>query len=241
MKQNIFYVFLFSIVTMSCNPSMSDAYEELAQWNKINGWYHIVDENISQYNFTHDSTLLYSTLLYLDSIPQNNDNKVALLNRRLTVLRLLHKYDMVFAILDTCSEKSTGVFGKTAEYMITEISQYNYCYQHEKRNQKINELVCYMDYCFERHEMVSKENEIGYLQKYRDNQLALNAIAVKKEFITLNWYIVAKLLRGDKKTDIKLIIENYYNTYYINDEIEKEWLLGLLNVNYEEKDFDVLL
>ena len=51
--------------------------------------------------------------------------------------------------------------------------------------------------------------------------------------------MAARLLRGDDKEEIKSLIENYYQQKMI-DSMDKEWLLGQLDGNYEEKDLDML-
>ncbi len=85
--------------------------------------------------------------------------------------------------------------------------------------------------------MVAQRDESRYLQKYKGNQLALCAVPTEIDPYTLNWYIGTRLLRGDKKADMELLIENYYQKGFI-DDIEKDWLKTLLDGNYEEKDFD---
>ena len=154
-------------------------------------------------------------------------------------MRLLHEYDTVFAMLDTCQNDIIGNFGKKREFIITEISRYNYYHQYENRDQRIDDLVVYMEYCFERQQFIAKGNEAGYIQKYKDNQLALDAVATKICFLSLNRYVGIRLLRGDNKAEIKNLIENYYQQKMI-DPLEKEWLLGQLNGIYEEKDPDLL-
>ena len=94
-----------------------------------------------------------------------------------------------------------------------------------------------MEYCFERQKLVAENVESRYLQKYKDNQMALSAVATEVDPYTLNWYIGIRLLRGDKKADMELLIENYYQNGYI-DDIGKDWLQALLDGNYEEKDID---
>ncbi|MBP5613724.1 MAG: hypothetical protein J6X35_06260, partial [Bacteroidales bacterium] len=110
---------------------------------------------------------------------------------------------------------------------------------YENRDQRIDDLVVYMEYCFERQQFIAKGNEAGYIQKYKDNQLALDAVATKTCFLSLNRYLGIRLLRGDNKAEIKNLIENYYQQKMI-DPLEKEWLLGQLNGIYEEKDPDLL-
>lgn len=233
-----FFVLLSSITFLSCNnPLTAKAYEENERFVGEDGWRYKIDANIHQYNVTHDTTLLYNALAYLKDVPINDDNKITWHSRRLSVLRLLHKYDTVVAILDTCTDDVVGDFGKKKELLITEISRYNYYHQFDEREQKIDELITYMEYCFERQNMVAEQDESRYLQKYKDNQLALCAVATEINPYTLNWYIGTRLLRGDKKTDMNLLINNYYQKGLI-DETGKDWLLVLLDGNYEEKDFD---
>ncbi len=234
----ILAILLFFTTIPSCNnPLKNRAIEVNNRFMGANGWIYKVDADIHQYNVTHDTTLLYSSLAYLKSVPINEDNSVSWHTRILSVYRLLHKYDTVFAVLDTCQDEAFGNFGKTKELLITEISKYNYYRQFEKRDQKIDELVTYMEYCFERQKFVAEMDESRYLQKYVDNQLARCAVATEIDPYTLNWYIGIRLLRGDKKADMELLIENYYQNGYI-DEIGKDWLQALLDGNYEEKDID---
>ncbi|MCR5425035.1 MAG: hypothetical protein K6E93_09825 [Bacteroidales bacterium] len=234
----ILAILLFFTTIPSCNNSLKNkAIEVNNRFMGANGWIYKVDADIHQYNVTHDTTLLYSSLAYLKSVPINEDNSVSWHTRILSVYRLLHKYDTVFAVLDTCQDEAFGNFGKTKELLITEISKYNYYRQFEKRDQKIDELVTYMEYCFERQKFVAEMDESRYLQKYVDNQLARCAVATEIDPYTLNWYIGIRLLRGDKKADMELLIENYYQNGYI-DEIGKDWLQALLDGNYEEKDID---
>lgn len=234
----ILVIILFLIIILKThNPLVGRAVYEYNRFMGTDSWLNKVDHDIHHYNVTHDTTLLYSSLSSLKSVPVNDDNKISWLTRRLTILRLLHKYDTVFAVLDTCSDDSFGDFGKTKELLITEISQYNYYQQFEKRDQKIDELVAYMEYCFERQKFVAELDESRYLQKYIDNQLARYAVATDVNPYTLNWYIGIRLLRGDKKADMELLIENYYQKGYIS-ELGKDWLQKLLDGNYEEKDID---
>ena len=234
----ILAILLFFATILSCyNPLANKANEENNCFVGTDGWRYKVDADIHQYNVTHDTTILYSSLTYLQSVPINEDNKISWHTRILSVYRLLHKYDTVFAVLDTCQDEAFGNFGKTKELLITEISKYNYYKQFEKRDQKIDELVTYMEYCFERQKFVAEMDESRYLQKYADNQLARCAVATEIDPYTLNWYIGIRLLRGDKKADMELLIENYYQNGYI-DEIGKDWLQALLDGNYEEKDID---
>lgn len=234
----VIYILPYFITILSCsNTLMNKAYEENRIFMEANGWQQKVDTDIHQYNVTHDTTILYNSLAYLASIPINEDNSISWHTRILSVYRLLHKYDTVFAVLDTCQDEAFGNFGKTKELLITEISKYNYYRQFEKRDQKIDELVTYMEYCFERQKFVAEMDESRYLQKYADNQLARCAVATEIDPYTLNWYIGIRLLRGDKKADMELLIENYYQNGYI-DEIGKDWLQALLDGNYEEKDID---
>ena len=209
------------------------------EYEKENGWYEMITNDVHQYKVTHDTSLLYAALDCLKNVPQNDDNKKVWFSMRLTVLRLLHKYDTVFAMLDTCQNDIIGNFGKKREFIITEISRYNYYHQYENRDQRIDDLVVYMEYCFERQQFIAKGNEAGYIQKYKDNQLALDAVATKICFLSLNRYVGIRLLRGDNKAEIKNLIENYYQQKMI-DPLEKEWLLGQLNGIYEEKDPDLL-
>ncbi len=240
MKPNIFLLLVFSITILSCsNPFTKKAYEMHEECEKENGWYDMITNDVHQYNITHDTSLLYAALDCLKNVPQNDDNKKAWFGWRLTVLRLLHEYDTVFAMLDTCPNDIVGNFGKKSEFIITEISKYNYYHQYKNRDQKIDDLVIYMEYCFERQEFIAKRDEAGYLHKYKDNQLALDAVATKICFLSLNRYVGTRLLRGDNKADIKTLIENYYQQKMI-DSLEKEWLLEQLNGNYEEKDLDLL-
>ena len=133
-------LFLFSIIILSCSNSLIDkATEEHKQYMESpNAWREKVDDDIHRYNTTRDTNILYNTLAYLNDIPQNNENKKACLNRKLVVLRLLHKYDMALAVLDTCPD-DIGNFGKKEQLLVTEISQYNYCHQYEERDQKFDE------------------------------------------------------------------------------------------------------
>ena len=57
---------------------------------------------------------------------------------------------------------------------------------------------------------------------------------------TLNFYLGTRLLRGDEKEDIELIVENYYQKGVI-DKVGRDWLRSLLNGDYEKKDFDMNL
>ena len=240
MKQKTFFIIFFSITFLSCsNPFIKKAYKMHEEWEKENGWYDMIANDVHQYNVTHDTSLLYAALDCLKNIPQNDDNKKVLFGWRLTVLGLLHEYDTVFAMLDTCQNDIIGNFGKKREFIITEISRYNYYHQYENRDQRIDDLVVYMEYCFERQQFIAKGNEAGYIQKYKDNQLALDAVATKICFLSLNKYMAARLLRGDDKEEIKSLIENYYQQKMI-DSMDKEWLLGQLDGNYEEKDLDML-
>lgn len=239
MKINhVLITLLLFINIVSCSKKLVYmANEENIRYIGSDGWRYKVDADIHLYNVNHDTALLYSTLAYLGNIPTNNNNKTNLLIRKLTVLRLLHKYDTVIAILDTCSDDVIGSFGKTKELLITRISHFNHYQQFKERDQKIDELIAYMEYCFERQNMVDNGDESIYLQKYKDNQLALSAVATRINPYTLNWYLGSRLLRGDNKTDIELLIENYYQMGLIND-VGKDWLWSLLDGNYEEKDFD---
>lgn len=240
-RTDVFRIFLivpFFITFLSCtNYFIDKANEEHDRFVGSDGWRYKVDSDIHQYNVTHDTTLLYNSLAYLENVPITDDNKITWHTRKLSVLRLLHKYDTVFAVLDTCSDDAVGDFGKTKELLITEISRYNYYHQFEKRDQMIDELITYMEYCFERQKLVIENVESRYLQKYKDNQLALSAVATEIDPYTLNWYIGVRLLRGDKKADMELLIENYYQKGYV-DDIGKDWLQSLLDGNYEEKDID---
>lgn len=229
---------LLFVTILSCrNPLMDKAIEENNRFMGTDGWIGKVDNDIHRYNVTHDTTILYGSLACLDSVPVNDENKVSWHTRRLSVLRLLRQYDAVYAVLDTCSDDAFGDFGKTKELLVTEISQYNYHQQSEKRDEKINELVAYMEYCFERQQSVAAKDESGYLQKYRDNPLAMRAVATEMNEYTLNWYIGVRLLRGDEKADMKSLIADYYQQGYI-DEVGKDWLETLLDGDYEEKDID---
>ncbi len=242
MKRNDGFIvlsfFLYYIIFMSCsNPLVDKANEENRRFMGADSLCYKVDADIHKYNITHNTTLLYNVLAYLDDIPINNDNRINWHTRRLTVLRLLHKYDSVYAFLDTCTYDAVGDFGIKKQLLITDISRYNFYHQFEKRDQKIDELIAYMEYCFERQIITAEKGESVYLQKYKDNQLALCAVATEMDPYTLNWYIGARLLRGDKTTDLELLIENYYQKGLI-DEVGKDWLGALLDGNYEEKDFD---
>ena len=204
-----------------------------------NAWREKVDDDIHRYNITRDTNILYNTLVYLNDIPQNDENKKACLNRRLVVLRLLHKYDMALAVLDTCPD-DIGNFGKKEQLLITEISQYNYCHQNEERDQKFDELIAYMEYCFERQKMVTEGGELKYLTKYENNPLALDAIPIEVDFHALNIYLFTRRMRGDKTKELEPIIENYYQKGVIG-ELDRDWLLELVKEDYKEKDCDLNL
>lgn len=240
-KNSVFKIATISLLfvtILSCrNPLMDKAIEENNRYMGTEGWIDKVDNDIHRYNVSHDTTILYGALACLDSVPVNDDNKVSWHTRRLSVLRLLRQYDTVYAILDTCSDEAFGDFGKTKELLVTEISQYNCLQQYEKRDGKIDELVAYMEYCFERQQSVAEKDESGYLQKYKDNPLALRAVATEMNEYTLNWYIGVRLLRGDERTDMKSLIADYHRQGYI-DEVGKDWLKALLDGDYEEKDID---
>jgi len=229
--------FFFSMFLSCHNSLMNKAYEEHERFIGKDGWRYKVDSDIHKYNATHDTALLYNTLAYLENLPSNDCDIISWHTRKLTVLRLLHKYDAAFAVLDTCPDGAWGNFGKMKELLITEISKYNHYHKFEERDRKIDELISYMEYCFERQEMAVHKAELQYLQKYKDNQLALDAVATEIDPYTLNWYIGARLLRGDKKTEMDMLIEEYYQKGLI-DKVGKDWLRTLLDGEYEEKDFD---
>lgn len=231
-------ILFFLISSLSCCNVLIDP--DIKDYVEKNGWRNKVDDDIHRYNITKDTTILYNTLTFLQSMPINNDNQIFLQTRELTVLRLLHKYDRVFAILDACPNDAMGNFGKMKQYLITEISQYNYYQQFDVRDQKINQLVSYMEYCFERQNLVDEKDESRYLQTYKDNKLAMCAVATETNAYSLNWYLGVRLLRGDKKSDIKGLIENYYQMGYIT-VVGKDWLESLLEGNYDEKDIDSTL
>lgn len=235
------YLFLFSIISISCsNPLIDKATEEHKQYMESpNAWREKVDDDIHRYNITRDTNILYNTLAYLNDIPQNNENKKACLNRRLVVLRLLHKYDMALAELDTCPD-DIGNFGKKEQLLVTEISQYNYCHQYEERDQKFDELIAYMEYCFERQKSVTEGDKLKYLTKYENNPLALDAIPIEVDFHALNIYLFTRRMRGDKTKELEPIIENYYQKGVIG-ELDRDWLLELVKAEYKEKDFDLNL
>lgn len=234
----IISVSFFLVTFLSCtHPLLKKAYDDNERYVGMDGWRYKVDTDIHQYNVSHDTTLLYDLLAYLDSVQINDENKISWHNRRFTALRLLHKYDTVFAILDTCPDDAFGNFGKPMEQFLTELSQYNYNQQFEEWYCKIDEMVAYMEYCFELQEFVAQNDESGYMKKYDGNQLALHAVATEIDAYALNWYIGIRLLRGDEKTDMELLIENYHQKGYI-DEIGKDWLRILLDGKYDEKDLD---
>lgn len=228
------------VILIIYNPLKNKAIEENDRFVGTDRWLYEVDADIHRYNVTHDTALLYSSLACLKSVPVTDDNQISWHTRRLSILRLLHKYDTVFAVIDSCQDETFGDFGKTKEILVTEISRYNYNKQFEKRDQKIDELVAYMEYCFERQAYAAEMDESGYLQKYTDNQLARSAVATEVNPYTLNWYIGIRLLRGDKKADMELLIEDYYQKGYV-DELGKDWLQALLDGDYEEKDIDARL
>ena len=91
-----------------------------------------------------------------------------------------------------------GNFGKKEQLLVTEISQYNYCHQYEERDQKFDELIAYMEYCFERQKMVTEGDELKYLTKYENNQLALDAMATEVDFHALNIYLAIRRIHGDR-------------------------------------------
>ena len=151
----------------------------------------------------------------------------------------MHKYDMALAVLDTCPD-DIGNFGKKEQLLVTEISQYNYCHQYEERDQKFDELIAYMEYCFERQKMVTEGDELKYLTKYENNQLALDAMATEVDFHALNIYLAIRRIHGDRTEDLEPIIENYYQKGVIG-ELDREWLQELVKAEYKEKDFDLNL
>ena len=234
-------LFLFSIIILSCsNPLIDKAYEEQERYMESpDAWREKVDDDIHRYNTTRDTNILYNTLAYLNDIPQNNENKKACLNRRLVVLRLLHKYDMALAVLDTCPD-DIGNFGKKEQLLVTEISQYNYCHQYEERDKKFDELIAYMEYCFERQKTVTEGDELKYLTKYENNQLAMDAVATEVDFSALNIYLAIRRMHGDRTEELEPIIENYYQKGVIG-ELDREWLQELVKAEYKEKDFDLNL
>ena len=245
MNKNEFFklatIALLLITIVSCrNPLVDKAIEENNRFLGADGWVNDIDNNIHQYKLTHDTTLLYGSLACLDSVRITDDNTISWHTRRLSVLRLLHQYDTVYALLDTWSDEAVGDFGKTNELIVTEISQHNYLQQFVERDQKIDQLVAYLEYCFERQQSTVANDEQGYLQKYKDNPLALQAVATEVNEYTLNWYIGVRLLRGDDKTDMKALIDNYYQQGNI-DQLGKSWLESLLEGDYEEKDIDANL
>lgn len=230
-----------SIVILSCsNPLIDKAYEEHKRYMESTGaWCEKVDDDIHRYNTTRDTNILYNTLKYLNDIPQNEENKKAWLNRRLVVLRLLHKYDTVFAVLDTCPNDICN-FGKKEQLLVTEISQYNYCHQYKERDQKFDELIAYMEYCFERQKMATEGDELKYLTKYENNQLAKDAMATAVDFLTLNEYLFIRRLRGDKTEDLEPIIEKNYQKGVIG-ELDRDWLKGIVKGEFKVKDCDMNL
>lgn len=242
MKKYIF-ILTVSVLILSCtNPFTKKADEDMKRWEEAYGcsWHFTVDNDIHRFNITHDTLVLYNTLTYLNDINPNETSERVWFSSKLIVLRLLHKYDVVFAMLDTCSNDVVGDYGRLWDYMVTEISMYNYYQQYENLNQKLEELIVYMEYCIERQKFVSKRLEYDYLKKYKDNQLALDAVATKADCPTLSWYVGARLMRGDKKDDVKSQIEDFYKQGVIN-AFDRDCLIEKLPENNKEvkiKDFD---
>lgn len=234
-------IFISSILLLSCTNHLVDkALEEHKLYMESpNAWREKVDDDIHRYNITRDTNILYNTLAYLNDIPQNDENKKACLNRRLVVLRLLHKYDMAFAVLDTCPD-DIGNFGKKEQLLVTEISQYNYCHQYEERDKKFDELIAYMEYCFERQKTVTEGDELKYLTKYENNQLAMDAVATEVDFSALNIYLAIRRMHGDRTEELEPIIENYYQKGVIG-ELDKDWLKELVKGEFKVKDCDMNL
>ena len=88
--------------------------------------------------------------------------------------------------------------------------------------------------------MVTEGDELKYLTKYENNQLALDAMATEVDFHALNIYLFTRRMRGDKTKELEPIIENYYQKGMIG-ELDKDWLQELVKAEYKEKDFDLNL
>lgn len=245
MKKKLIIFVLFPFLISSCNiPRMNNAYIQQEEWKKANvgaECMNIIDNQISQYNQSHDTAILITTLTDLEANFQELDiYKQFYIERMLTINRLLHKYDSAQSILEKYPDESFGVFGKKMQSLITDISILNYQKQNNDRDQKITELIIYMEYCFERKDSIDCGNEAGFLKKYHNNNYAKESEATPKDYESLSWYVMARLLRGDNKQEIQNKIEMLTKDN-ITDNITQKMLSNLLTKQIQEIDFDANL
>lgn len=209
-KMKIIIALFLSFFFLSCSSNRTkEAYlinQQWAEFNRHGICLDSIDYQIHQYNCTKDSSLLRYALYRLGEVKQTGVNMSDCLERKLSILRLLHEYDTVSIIINSYSDSAFGLFGKTKQILLTEISKHNYQRQYKNRHQKTDELVTYMEYCFERQYSVFADSDSAYLNKYRENPLALKAVATEVSPISLQWYIVARLFRGDNKTELERLI-----------------------------------
>lgn len=200
-----------------------------------------IDDKISQYNITHDTALLINAMTELELNLQDKDPyKQFYLERKLTIARLLHEYDLAQSVLSQYPESDFGVFGKKLQFMITQVSIFNYQELDNERVRALDELIDYMEYCFERQDSIDIGNEAGFLQKYDNNKLAKESIATSIEYESLSWYVMARLLRGDKQQEIHNRLDVLTKGQSIGS-ITQEMLLNLLTKQIQDIDFDMNL
>lgn len=239
----IFALCLFFL--SSCDiPRMNNAYIQHEEWKKTNvgaEYIECIDNHINQYNHTHDTAILIAALTDLEANFREQDiYKQFYIERKLTIIRLLHEYDLAQSVLEKYSDESFGAFGKKMQSMITDISILNYQKQNIDRDQKVNELITYMEYCFEHKDSIDCGNETGFLKKYHNDNYAKESVATPKDSESLSWYVMARLLRGDNKQEIQNEIEMLTKDNII-DNITQEMLSNLLTRQIQEIDFDANL
>lgn len=231
------------LITACTNSQNKSAYSVHQLWleaNEVNLKIDSVDALIHQYNLVHDAQLLQSALDRLDPAIKNGCQNQALLVRKMSIFRLLHEYDTVQAILDAYQDTNDVVLCHRMQTLLTDISKHNYYHQEKELEDGLNNLVSFLELCFERQSYSEAGNEEQFLQKYPNNPLAIDAKAADHSPLVLDYYIVARLLRGDDPSVVEKLINEYSRDGLIGD-ITQELLLSRLTQNYSGKDFDMLL
>lgn len=199
-----------------------------------------VDALIHQYNEVHDTQLLHSALDCLDTAFTDKCQNQVLLARRMSIFRLLHEYDTVQAILEDYQDSSDVILSKRMQALLTDISKNNYYHREKELGEGLNDLVSFLDLCFERQSYVEDGKEEQFLQKYPNNPMAIDAKATDYTPQILDYYIVALLLRGDDASAVEKLVNAYYRDGVIG-EITRDVLMNRLAQDYSGKDFDMLL
>ena len=242
MKRLLLAFALCAALLSACvNPLTKKAYSEHQQWLEGNPYTSVldsIDNSRHLYNQTHDTTLLINALATLEaSLWDAESQRAAYAWRKLSINRQLHRYDSARGMLSTYPNSCFSPFGKKQQELVTDICEYNYTMQTEERDLKVNELITYMEYCFEHEDSIAHGAEAGFLKKYSGNQLALESVPTPVDFSSLSWYVRARALRGDDLQELQKLIEVLARDYHLSSMAE-EWMPKLLELERDEIDFD---